>query len=513
MLQLKGNKIVLLGSLFILGVLILPALFSLFHSGFFLSDDGNWMVIRLSAFYESLRQGQFPPRFLVRLNHGYGYPVADFLYPLFLYIGTPIHLIGVSFVNTVKLILGASLLLSGLCAFLWLRKFVKIPSAMIGAFMYVIFPYHIFDVYQRGSVGEVLALAVLPFTLWQIERKKILFTAIGIALLILAHNSLAVLFLPVILLYIFYRKLFDFKEVGFILLCALGLSAFFWIPALFDKQYTIFDQTPVSDISTYFLSFFSPLIGWITILLLVGTSPFLFQKQKLPLRFFWITTIVSLFFVLPFSSGLWQLTHITPFFQFPYRFLSVTLLGVAGLSALVVELLPQKIKVFGMAFIVCLMYFSSWNFLFPKTYQYFPDTFYSTNQDSTTVKNEYMPIWVRDQPTVYTDQKVVLVQGDGIVTDVKFNGSSLTADTIITSESKAQINIIYFPGWEVKVDGKIVTVSYNNDRGVMQFPLSGGSHTIQARFTETPLHLFADILSVLSIGALAIIFLRRQYEK
>lgn len=513
MLQLKENKIILVFSLVILGILILPSLISLFHSGFFLSDDGNWMVIRLSAFYESIRQGQFPPRFLVRLNHGYGYPVADFLYPLFLYIGVPIHLIGVSFVNTIKIILGGSLIVSGLCSFLWLRKFVKISAAIIGAFVYVVFPYHVFDVYQRGSVGEVLALAVLPFILWQIERKKTLFTAVGISLLILAHNSLAVLFLPIILGYIVYRRSFELKKIFFIIFYSLALSAFFWIPAIYDKQFTIFDQTPVSDISSYFLSLFSPLIGWITLLLLILTFPLLFQKQKLPLRFFWVVSFISLFFVLPISSFLWRAIHIIPYFQFPYRFLSVTLLGVAGLSAIEIDVLPEKIKIFGMLLIVGIVYLSSWSLLLPKNYQYFPDTFYSTNQDSTTVKNEYMPIWVKTQPTVYTDQKIQIIKGDGIITDSQFNGTSLTANAITNTPVTAQINIIYFPGWEVVVDGKRIAISYTNDLGVMQFPMMAGTHTISAHFTETPVHLFADGITLLSIVSLGIFFLRRRYAK
>lgn len=510
MLQLKEDKLVFFGSLLLLGVLILPSFLSLFHSGFFLSDDGNWMVIRLSAFYESVRQGQFPPRFLVRLNHGFGYPVADFLYPLFLYIGVPIHFIGVNFVNTIKIILGASLLISGLCSFLWLKKIVGNWPAAIGGFVYVLFPYHLFDVYQRGSVGEVLALAILPFILWQVERKKLFLTAMGIALLILAHNSLAVLFLPVIFLYIVYRKAFSLRISGIVLLIALGLSAFFWIPALYDKQYTIFDITPVSDISSYFLPLFSPLIGWITLFILLLTVPFLFHKRQMPLRFFWVLTISSVFFVLPVSLPLWKMTHIIPFFQFPYRFLSITLLGVSALSALEVSLLPQKMRMLGALLLIAVVYLSSWPLLFPKSYQYFPDTFYSTNQDSTTVKNEYMPRWVKNQPTQYIDQKVTMVKGNGTVAKVQFKGSSLLADVIARNDSIVQINIIYFPGWEVKVDGKRVTVSYTNDNGVMQVPVAKGNHTITTRFTETPVRLFADGVSLMTLVVMVGVFLKKK---
>jgi len=154
----------------ILFLLLTPSVVALFHKGFFPTDDGSWMVIRLSAFYEALRNGQFPVRFLPRLNNGYGYPVADFLYPLFMYIGTPIHVLGFSFVDTIKLIFGASLIGSSFFCFLWLRKIFGNIQSLVGSLTYTFFPYHLWDVYKRGSVGEVLALSIVPFILWSIEK-------------------------------------------------------------------------------------------------------------------------------------------------------------------------------------------------------------------------------------------------------------------------------------------------------------------------------------------------------
>src|SRR5680860_1306967 len=81
-MKTKSNLLFLL----LVVLLTIPAVISFFYPGFFVTDDGNLMIIRFSAFYESLRSGQFPVRFLYRLNNSYGYPVADFLYPLFMYL-------------------------------------------------------------------------------------------------------------------------------------------------------------------------------------------------------------------------------------------------------------------------------------------------------------------------------------------------------------------------------------------------------------------------------------------
>src|SRR3989338_8065917 len=158
----------------------LPAIFALFHSGFFQSDDGEWMVIRFSAFYQAFVDGQFPVRFLHRLNFGYGYPVATFLYPGFMYIGIPIHLIGFGFVNTIKIVIGLSLVGSSIFTYLWLSKLFSKYASILGAIVYLYLPYHLYDVYVRGSVGEVFAFVWLPFVFSQIERKSTFWTSLGI---------------------------------------------------------------------------------------------------------------------------------------------------------------------------------------------------------------------------------------------------------------------------------------------------------------------------------------------
>src|SRR5260221_3259517 len=107
-------------------ILIVACVFMLsplLRPGFPVTDDGNWMIIRLSAFYQSWREGQFPVRFLGRLNNSYGYPVSNFLYPGYLYIGSVLHVLGLSFQNAVKVIVVGSIIGGAIALFLWLRHF------------------------------------------------------------------------------------------------------------------------------------------------------------------------------------------------------------------------------------------------------------------------------------------------------------------------------------------------------------------------------------------------------
>ena len=93
-----------LGLLLLIILLILPAVWFLLKPGFFPSDDGEWMVIRLTDFYRSFVSGLIPVRWGARLNFSYGYPVFNFLYPLSLYMGEAFYLVGLSAVWSIKLV-------------------------------------------------------------------------------------------------------------------------------------------------------------------------------------------------------------------------------------------------------------------------------------------------------------------------------------------------------------------------------------------------------------------------
>lgn len=517
MLRLKlssGSNLFFLAVLFLSFFVVLP----LFHSGFFQSDDGEWMVIRFSAFHEAFRDGQIPVRFLGRLNHGYGYPVANFLYPGFMYLAEPIHLIGFSFVDTIKILFGLSLIGSGIFCYFWLRRLFPPIASFIGAIVYVYAPYHLFDIYKRGSLGEALALAIVPFILWNIERKSIFWSSIGIAFLILSHNTLALLFLPLIILYVFLdviiakgrKKLF--YQYTSILVFGFGSSAFFWVPALFDLQYTVFSKTSVSNLNEYFADY--SLVG-ISTFAILALALFLFisgrakpPKHRLTVILLFIG-VVSIFFATSVSNFLWSVLPVA-FIQFPFRFLSVTILCFSFLAAFVISMLGKKAKIGVAIGIVLVTFFSARAFMAPALYFDKHDSFYATNEDTTTVKNEYMPKWVKKIPTEHYDEKVRIT--DGEISDLQVRTNLISFQAKADEPTNIFINTVYFPGWKVMVDSEDVSIDYTNDKGIISFPLQSGSHAVEAIFTETPVRIVSTAVSIVSFGLLIgwVIMKRKQ---
>ena len=495
----------------------LPSIFGLIHQGFPLTDDGNWMIIRFSAFYEALRSGEFPVRFLTRLNNGFGYPVSNFLYPLFMYLGSPIHVLGINFVDTIKIILVSSLIFSSIFTFFWLRKIFDNIASFVGSILYVLFPYHLYDVYKRGSVGEVLALTIVPFVLWQVERKSILLTSIGISLLVLSHNTLALLFIPLIFLYTLLK---DKKLLKFILLTiffGMGMSSFFWIPAIYDTRFTVFSKTKVSEYYNYFINLNNfDVLGIVSVVLIFSSLMLLLinkktNKNKLFL-FSTITSFLILFLVTPVSNILWQVFPITNLIQFPFRLLSILMIILTFQVGFLISNLNKVYKTVVVFIFLALIFISAKPHLSVNNYQYYPDSFYSTNMDTTTVKNEYMPRWVKEKNLKFTPQRVENLNGEEKINVAKVSPREIVFNTFLTEERTLQINLVYFPGWNAYVNGIKDKINYEND-GLIKLNLQKGQNNVKVVFEETNMRILSDFLSIISIAGLLILVFSIRAKK
>lgn len=513
--RLSKNEIFILACILLLS---LPILIPLFHSGFLVTDDGDLMLIRFTAFHQELLHLQFPVRFLTRLNFQYGYPVVDFLYPGFLYIAEAIHLLHFGFINSIKILLALSLLGSSFFTYLWLRKSFSAFSSSIGALLYLYAPYHFYDLYKRGSVGEILALVVLPFIFWAIEKKLLSLVVLGISLLILSHNTLAALLLPLIVLYYGIRwKVWENKKKFFsslgLLFLSLLTASFFWIPALYDLRYTIFSQTKVSDIADYFFHPDTALFHTISLfyLGLIITGFLLYRKYR-PQRettlsyigiLFLLCSSITLLLNTTGSFILWKSFPIS-FIQFPFRLFSITMISLAWMIPLFLDSQRQKVKPLIGIFLLILFSLPTYFFLPKIQYTTKDDMYYATNEDTTTVRNEYLPRWVKERS--YT-RPLELVEGKNIT--YLGNSGGLYKIAVAGDEArKIRVNMVYFPGWEAYGNGEKLSLSYQNRYGLMDISLPAHTHEVTLRFTETPVRLASDVVSLLSFGVLFVLMLK-----
>ena len=205
--------------LLLLTIISLLACWPFFKKGYFESHDGEWMVIRFTAFHQALADGQFPVRFVDRLNNNYGYPVLNFLYPLPFYLAEIPKIVGFGFVDSIKIIFVLSTVASVVAMFWALSQVSGISASFAGAIVYLFIPYRFVDLYVRGSLGENMAFVFVPliagciFKIKKGEKKFLPLLSISVAALILSHNVIAILMLPFLSIWAFLlvgKKLWNF---------------------------------------------------------------------------------------------------------------------------------------------------------------------------------------------------------------------------------------------------------------------------------------------------------------
>lgn len=498
----------------VIGIVLVAVLiiWPLLKPGFFISDDGEWMIIRLSAFFQSLREGQFPVRFLGRLNNSYGYPVANFLYPGFLYLGSLIHVFGISFVNTVKLIFIGSIIGSAVCIFYWLKRFFSAKASFLGAIGFIFTPYLLFDTYKRGSVGEVLAAFAVSALLLFIETNTRWAIPLLTALLVLSHNSLGFLFLLFIIFYLIARK----RTNLFIpILLGIGLSAFFWFPALFEQKFIMFPTVIVSNPNQYFLSIQDLfLFGFVNVIAFVFVM-LKKEKKKVIQLFFLCIFGLTIVCATQISAPVWTAFPILgKLFQFPYRFLSLAFIAGPWLIASCIEKIVRRDVLRGsIIFFSLLWLFPAISILLRIQFVNRPEGYYTTNEATTTVANEYMPRWVREFPKDRGHARLVFYQGRGKIDAKTLSTQKIDAVIFADEQSIIQLNSIYYPGWGIAIDDQYIAPDYQNVYGLMRVPLSSGKHRFVAEFRETIPRFIADAGTVAAGVAYIIYICWIQYKR
>jgi hypothetical protein len=186
---------------------------------------------------------------------------------------------------------------------------------------------------------------------------------------------------------------------------------------------------------------------------------------------------------------------------------------VAFLSACLVSVFAKRKQIVMGFIILVLVFFSAFLYLMPKTFQNFPDSYYSTNQDTTTVKNEYMPKWVQNIPQVMAAVKVQNLTSSETINILQATANKTSFLVSLNNSETIQINTIYFPGWYAYVNGRQTEILYNNPMGLIKLRLDKGLNNVQVVFKETPVRLFSDLISIISVGGLlAFVLLRKKIK-
>ncbi len=528
-------------------LICLPAVKDLFIPGGFTSHDLNHHVIRQISMNKLLSEGQFPPRWSGEINHEYGYPVFLFNYPLPPLIGEIIHQLGFGFVDSVKGVFLISILISGVGMYLFLKSlFNNRLAAVLGAIFWIYAPVRFLNVYVAAALGNALACGIIPYLFWCTteviktgKTKWVIWGGMFLSLLIMTHNVSVVMFIPVLALFVILNLFQNLNNqrsrikfgmtIVYMFLIGFGISAWFWIPSLWDKQYIRYDQFMAGFYQERFIDFYSLIrskwgygsdfsnqIGLVHLGMMGGLIGIMVWFRKVrEVRwmggFILSIFILSIFLTQKISLPLWDNLPLLSYIQFPNRWLTVTVFAACIATALVIKYLPhQKILVVSLIILVIYANRNHWHINQSTNHS---EDYYRNLKTTATAYDEHLPIWAKPM-TVDPISKVQSEKGAvGIIT----NHSNLIKAQITTDQATpVKINQYYFPGWKVLVDGKQVEVNYlqpGEDHGLMMINLPSGKHLVEAKFSETWPRMIADGISGLSLLLISGLFLRSLTRK
>ncbi|NOZ05799.1 MAG: hypothetical protein GXP41_05535 [Chloroflexi bacterium] len=378
---------------------LLTILFSLFalspllQSGYFWgAHDARHSVYFLVEFDRAIQDGVWWPRWAPDFAFGYGYPFFNIYGPLSTYLSEVVHLVGVDFVNAVKVVFGLSVVFSGLSMYGFVRRLTGPAAGFVAAMVYVYAPYHLFDLYVRAALAESVGLIFLPLCLWGFYNvmdnprpRALLGAGLAYAGLMLTSNLMALLFTPLLGLYVLvlglgrvldrgsgsrpapsftFRALWNtFVPPALALALGMGLSAIFWLPALAEFRFVRVDQWysgryDYHDDFVYLYQLFSPRwgfgisqagpddqvsfqLGLVPIVLAIFSLTAVRRLRGGVLRrqvlFFQGLTVAAALLMLPVSARLWEAFRLVSFAQFPWRFQTVTVVTMAILAGVVIH--------------------------------------------------------------------------------------------------------------------------------------------------------------------------------
>lgn len=509
--------------------------FALLHPGLPPTHDGEYHIIRFYEFDKTLRGGDWYPRWAPDLNNGYGVPLFNYVYPLPNYVASLLHLFGISFIDAFKLQMFFATILGGIFFYLWIKGFWGNLGGIVSSVFYIFSPYRFVDIYIRGSVGEVWALAFFPAFLWAITRymqnkQKIfsILSSIFLSLIIFSHNILALMFFIFSIFYIGFfiyqdkNKKYLILNTFYIMLLGLGISAIFWLPAIYESKYVTGLQ--IFDVTVHFpelyqliiptwgsgfsgaglqneLSFQIGVANLIGVFLsLIAIIIQIIRKQKLFFYtiFFLVWFIFTLFLMIDISKPVWKMVPLMNYFQFPWRLLSLEILFASFLAGSIFSLRLNWIKLPIFLFLIFLSFGLGIGYTKPAYYHNRNDNYYIARSnfiDGTNSPGDlFNTIW-SNRNLIKQKEKIVVEHGRAIIVYVRPTEYVFRVEADL--DSQVIVNTAYFPGWKAFVDKKEVKIVPDHN-GLISFRAPAGTSVIQVQFKDTPVRSFGVLLSIVS---------------
>jgi hypothetical protein len=330
-----------------------------------------------------------------------------------------------------------------------------------------------------------------------------------------------------------------YRQLIYIFALAVGLGAFFLLPAFLEKELLNFVSVQgYFNFADHFVSPYQLLarynwgygpsheafdddisfhLGLPHLLIALGGLWLLVRKRvpKTKQGLLWFVVVGFLFsalMTLAVSEFIWRLIPIFIFVQFPWRFLGLSIFFSSLLLGAFVGLSASRQRLLVAAVVVASI---GLNFSFFRPQFYFP----AATDESKLAGNEYFvqsvnplldyhPRTVAKVPTELAPNSPWSESTETVVSH--YTKASHRWQFMVTTPQEAvvYVPIFEFPRWEVQLDGAPLEYEVTSPEGIIALRVPAGQHLVSGELKNTPVRTLGNSLSLLSLIILVGLVLR-----
>lgn len=524
----------------------------LWRPGYFSMQD-DIQIFRLSQFDQCVKDGQIPCRYIPDGGLGYGYPLFNYYSPLPYAFAQSFHLLGLSLINSIKIVFISSFFIASLGMFYLSKLLFNKKSALISATIFLFSPYLAIDSFVRGAIAELLALSLLPWVFYTAikqnqkpNKRNLLLATLSLTSLFLSHNLYSLVGLGLLISYLtlFHRQKIknNLLSIGF----ALGTSSFFLLPAILEKNLVTVEtmtqgyfnfvnhfvdlkQLFISRFWGYGASLWGPVddmsfqLGWIqwgipAIVLLLTITKQIKTKQK-TILFFSFSALAFIFLTHSRSTFIWKSIPFMAYFQFPWRFLGFAVFCLSIISGHITKALKKPISQ-NLTIAILIVLTVGLNINYFKEDIWFPNLTDAQKlsqpeliRQSGAGLKDYWPKIGDNFPNQFSHNQI---RSDYPITTQNFvkKSNRLIVDIDNQHESNtATLPLVYFPNWKLYLNGSRSDYSIDPDLGLIKIKLATGPNHIELNFVNSTIRNIANLISLFTTILLALYLVKAKNEK
>lgn len=504
----------------------------------------------IAQYYTALKDGDFPVRWLDKMAN-YGMPIPLFSQQTFAYLGASFMFILHNTLLSYNISIFLFALLGCISLYVFLREHVDAWSSLVGTFLFCFAPYRIINIYIRGAAPEFAASVFLPLILLSLKRwitdKKFNYFylfVLSFTFLFLTHPISAISFSFIIGAYYLFVIWPEKKKIQTIVftvfggLLSLGIASFYLIPLMLEFKYLYYGLGSSVFLPNSYLELTNLLYpGWyyfynsdiltrghylhlgvIEILIFLGGLLYLLwqrmnnKKIHVLIPILYIIFLVYIILITKLGTPVFYLIKPLGNIQHQWRLLSAMLFIPPLIIAFLINKLNQKCKKLLGALIIFLIVVFRFPQIYGKNFLQTKEDIYFSSKDNlyAQVMNT---IWTGPTQN-YPVKKVKgeIIEGKGSIVQRNEHNSWRRYEINATTPLRLVDNTFYFPGWKVYIDNKETPIEFQdmNYRGVITYRVTSGKHSIFVIFTDTKIRLFANSVSIFSIGVFGLLLYFRK---